>query len=153
MKPGDAQLCDVESDKTVCKWCEAADDFSRRGLCGTCSVISPSVYGLNPRQIPDLEDMTYYNRFLSPARGLSDDDKILHLKSLISSDQIPNSFRPRTRVRWPEEHAQVWRELRENLESGGDPPSASLPLPTGSTLEFRRECRRSGRVIDEQGAG
>ena len=138
MKPGNAQLREMESEKHICGWCGAADPFSLKSLCGTCSAISPSVYGLNPRQIPNVEDLTHYNQFLSPYRGLSDDDRILQLKSLISLDQIPNSFRPRKRVRWPDEHAQIWRELREDLESGGGLPIGSLPLPTGSHIEFRR---------------
>ena len=125
-----------EDEFRPCNWCGTSDHFSHRDLCGTCSVISPSVYGLNPRQIPNVEDLTHYNQFLSPYRGLSDDDRILQLKSLISDDQIPNSFRPRKRVRWPDEHAQIWRELRGDLESGCDLPIGSLPLPTGSQIEF-----------------
>mgnify|MGYP001347026895 CR=1 FL=1 len=137
MKLGNSRLCDVESEKHRCEWCGTTDPFSSKGLCGTCSAITPSVYGLNPRQIPNVEDLTHYNQFLSPARELSDDDRILQLKSLISDDQIPNSFRPRKRVRWPDENAQMWRELREDLESGGRLPTGSFPLPTGSHIEFR----------------
>ena len=108
------------------------------GLCGTCSVVAPSILGLQQRQIPSRGDLAQSNKFLLPTRGRSDEVSILHLKKLISWEEVPLTFRPRSRLRWPAESANAWSEIRKKLEAGVLPVDVSLPLPMGSTLEISK---------------
>ena len=119
-----------------CAWCESPDQNLFHGLCGTCSFIRPDTLGLNQRQIPGPGDLEIYNDYLLPTRTLSDDERILYLKSLVSEEELPRIFLPRSRITWPEESALLWRGLREDLEAGKTPVPCSLPLPTGSRLEI-----------------
>ena len=112
---------------------------TRDGLCGTCQMISTPVLGLRPSQVPEATGVGAVQQHIHSSRILPDEERLLGLRNVISADDIPPPFRPRSRLNWPIESATKWKELRISLDDGDVPHDLSLPLPLGSTLEIS-EC-------------
>jgi len=122
-----------------CDWCDQPSRNTRDGLCGTCQMISTPVLGLRPSQVPKPRELEQFNSYIHSSRILPDEERLLGLRNVISADDIPPPFRPRSRLNWPIESATKWKELRISLDDGDVPHDLSLPLPLGSTLEIS-EC-------------
>jgi len=132
-----------ETEIKPCEWCEYPSKTNKDGLCGTCQVISTPVRGLRPSQIPHFVELHTFNSFLEPTRSLSDEERLLHLKKLMPIDSIPASFRPRSKLKWPDESALIWKKIRQDLQAGREPTGISLPLPMGSSLKISNSGRMS----------
>ena len=120
-----------------CDWCDQPSRNTRDGLCGTCQMISTSVLGLRPSQVPKPWELEQFNSYIHSSRILPDEERLLGLRNVISADDIPPPFRPRSRLNWPIESATKWKDLRISLDDGDIPRDLSLPLPLGSTRDIR----------------
>ena len=111
---------------------------TRDGLCGTADDLDSCCW-IEASQVPKPRELEQFNSYIHSSRILPDEERLLGLRNVISADDIPPPFRPRSRLNWPIESATKWKELRISLDDGDVPHDLSLPLPLGSTLEIS-EC-------------
>ena len=124
-------------------WCgaDSPDGFEK---CAGCQSLEEPFFGLHHSQRPDSRERESVNSFIEPARGLSDQQKMLSLAGATEEYCLPPGFRssrgPNRKI--SKSLSSEWENLANFIKINGYVPRGQYSLPD-CTLEVDPDSRIS----------